>query len=129
MESQGGRTFDARCANQACDLRCTETSRVEDVERSDGFTPTPLKRWRQSSRVVSVVGMSPDGKPRRAAARNYSITADDLIGCARDSGVARERRRCRWLVRNATLATRWLDEGRIFGRCRCLQVGNLWVAA
>jgi len=124
MMEHSGTHLDALC-HQACDLRLHGNVAVEDVERSDGFTAYGAETM--APIVARGVLLDVAGWKRvELLPRNYSISADDLIGCARDSGVALNAGDV-LLVRTG-FATRWHDEAAYLDAAGVSKSANLWVA-
>src|SRR5262249_44500656 len=81
MMEHSGTHIDALC-HQACDLTFHGGIPVEDVERADGYRAHGAETIRPllaRGVLLDVAGWK--GVPKLEA--NYSITADDLEGCAR----------------------------------------------
>jgi len=124
MMEHSGTHLDALC-HQACDLRLHGNVAVEDVERSDGFTAYGAETM--APIVARGVLLDVAGWKRvELLPRNYSISADDLIGCARDRGVALNAGDV-LLVRTG-FATRWHDEAAYLDAAGVSKSANLWVA-
>ena len=124
MMEHSGTHIDALC-HQACDLRLHGNVAVEDVEHSDGFTAYGAETM--APIIARGVLLDVAGWKRvELLPRNYSITADDLIGCARDSGVALNAGDV-LLVRTG-FATRWHDEAAYLDAAGVSKSANLWVA-
>jgi len=124
MMEHSGTHIDALC-HQACDLRLHGNVAVEDVERSDGFTAYGAETM--APIVARGVLLDVAGWKRvELLPSSYAITADDLIGCARDSGVTVDAGDV-LLVRTG-FATRWQDEAAYLNAAGVSKSANLWVA-
>jgi kynurenine formamidase len=124
MMEHSGTHIDALC-HQACDLRLHGNVAVEDVERSDGFTAYGAETMAPivgRGVLLDVAGW----KRVELLPPNYAITADDLIGCARDTGVTPNAGDV-LLVRTG-FATRWHDEAGYLDAAGVSKSANLWVA-
>ena len=124
MMEHSGTHIDALC-HQACDMELHGHVRVEDVERSDGFS----KYGAETMAPIVCRGVLLDITGWKQADRlppHYAITADDLRGCARDHGVAVGAGDA-LLVRTG-YATRWDDEAVYMTAAGVSKSGNLWAA-
>jgi kynurenine formamidase len=124
MMEHSGTHIDALC-HQACDLRLHGNVAVEDVERSDGFTAYGAET------IAPIVGRGvlldvAGWKQVELLPQNYAITADDLIGCARDTGITLNAGDV-LLVRTG-FATRWQDEAAYLNAAGVSKSANIWVA-
>jgi kynurenine formamidase len=124
MMEHSGTHIDALC-HQACDLKFYKDVAVDAVERTDGYTAygaetiAPLiargvlldvARWKQLD----------------ALQENYSISADDLAGCARDTAVS--IRAGDVLLIRTGYAARWNDEAQYLNAAGVSRSGNEWAA-
>jgi kynurenine formamidase len=124
MMEHSGTHIDALC-HQACDLRLHGNVAVEEVERSDGFTAYGAET------MAPIVGRGvlldvARWKQVELLPQNYAITADDLIGCARDTDVMPNAGDV-LLVRTG-FATRWLAEAEYLNAAGVSKSANIWVA-
>jgi kynurenine formamidase len=124
MMEHSGTHIDALC-HQACDLRLHGNVAVDDVERSDGFTAYGAET------MAPIVGRGvlldvARWKRVDLLPPHYAITADDLIGCARNASVTLNAGDV-LLVRTG-FATRWHDEAAYLGAAGVSKSANLWVA-
>ena len=124
MMEHSGTHIDALC-HQACDMQLHGGVAVDEVERSDGFT----KHGAETMAPIVGRGVLLDvagWKRVDVLPPHYAITADDLIACARDSGVT-VRRNDVVLVRTG-FATKWLDEQAYLSAAGVSKSANIWVA-
>jgi len=124
MMEHSGTHIDALC-HQSCDLRLHDDVAVDEVERSDGFTAYGAET------IAPLIGRGvlldvAGWKGAQLLPENYAITADDLIGCARDRGV--EVRAGDVLLVRTGFATRWQDERVYLNAAGVSRSANLWVA-
>jgi kynurenine formamidase len=124
MMEHSGTHIDALC-HQACDMELHGRVKVEDVERSDGFTAygaetmAPIVARGVLLDIAAWKGV--DILPAHGA-----ISADDLAGCARDAGVSVGEGDV-LLVRTG-FATRWQDESVYLTAAGVSKSGNIWAA-
>jgi len=124
MMEHSGTHIDALC-HQACDLRLHGNVAVEDVERSDGFTAYGAETMAPivgRGVLLDVAGW----KGVELLPPNYAMSADDLIGCARDTGVTLNAGDV-LLVRTG-FAARWHDETAYLNAAGVSKSANIWVA-
>jgi kynurenine formamidase len=124
MMEHSGTHIDALC-HQACDMRLHGGVAVDEVERSDGFT----KHGAETMAPIVGRGVLLDvagWKRVDVLPPHYAITADDLIACARDSGVTVGQNDV-VLVRTG-FATKWLDEPAYLSAAGVSKSANIWVA-
>src|SRR2546427_4877092 len=106
MMEHSGTHMDALC-HQACAMRLHGDIAVEDVERSDGFTALGAETMRPllgRGVLLDVAGW----KRVDALPPNDAITADDLDGCARGTGV--EVKPGDVVLVRTGYGSRWTDE-------------------
>jgi len=124
MMEHSGTHIDALC-HQACDLTLFGGVRVDEVERSDGYTAHGAETMRPllgRGVLLDVAGWQKvDALPL-----NYAITAEDLDGCARAEGVAVKPGDV-LLVRTG-YGTRWADEATYLNAAGVSTSGNVWAA-
>jgi kynurenine formamidase len=124
MMEHSGTHIDALC-HQACDLMFYGGVKVDDVERQDGYrqlgaeTMKPLLGRGVLLDVAGVKGVA-------QLARNYAITADDLVAAARAAAVTVKAGDV-LLVRTG-YATAWTDEATYLNAAGVSKSGNIWAA-
>jgi kynurenine formamidase len=124
MMEHSGTHMDALC-HQACDMRFHGDIAVEDVERSDGFTALGAETMRPllgRGVLLDVAGW----KRVDALPPNDAITADDLDGCARGTGV--EVKPGDVLLVRTGYGSRWTDEATYLNAAGVSKSGNIWAA-
>jgi len=124
MMEHSGTHIDALC-HQACDLRFHGDVRVEDVERSDGFTQLGIETVGPllgRGVLLDVAGW----KKTALLPQNYAITADDLEGCARAGGIDVQPGDV-LLVRTG-YASCWTDQAAYLNAAGVSKSGNIWAA-
>src|SRR5262245_53701950 len=124
MMEHSGTHIDALC-HQACDLLLYKSVAVDEVERTDGFTAYGA----ETMGPILARGVLLDvarWKKVDALPPHYAITADDLSGCARDTGVDVKPRDV-LLVRTG-FATRWNEEAAYLDAAGVSKSGNIWAA-
>lgn len=124
MMEHSGTHIDALC-HQAADLKFHGDVRVEDVERTDGFTQLGAETIRPllaRGVLLDVAGW----KNVALLARNYAITADDLEQCGRAGGV--EVRAGDVLLVRTGYATCWNDPATYLEAAGVSKSGNVWAA-
>lgn len=124
MMEHSGTHIDALC-HQAADLTFHGDVRVDDVERTDGFTQLGAETIRPllgRGVLLDVAGW----RQVPLLPQNYAITADDLDQCARATGV--EVRAGDVLLVRTGYATCWNDSTTYLAAAGVSKSGNLWVA-
>src|SRR5262249_36659796 len=125
MMEHSGTHIDALC-HQAADLTFHGDVRVDDVERTDGFTQLGAETIRPllgRGVLLDVAGW----RQVPLLPQNYAITADDLEQCARASGV--EVRAGDVLLVRTGYATCWNDSATYLAAAGVSKSGNLLAAA
>ncbi len=124
MMEHSGTHIDALC-HQARDLTLFGGVRVDDVERTDGYTAHGAETMKPllGRGVLLDVARS---KQVDALPPNYAITAEDLDGCARVAGV--EVKPGDVLLVRTGYGTRWADEAAYLHAAGVSKSGNLWAA-
>jgi len=124
MMEHSGTHMDALC-HQACDMRLHGDIAVEDVERSDGFAALGAETMRPllgRGVLLDVAGW----KQVDALPVHYAITAGDLEGCARATGV--EVKPGDVLLVRTGYGSWWTDEATYLNAAGVSKSGNRWAA-
>src|SRR5262245_1093671 len=124
MMEHSGTHIDALC-HQSCDLALHGGVRVDDVERSDGFSALGAETMPPIAGpgvLLDVAGW----KGVDVLPADYAITADDLSGCARATGV--DVRADDVLLVRTGFAKHWLDERLYLGAGGVSKSGSIWAA-
>ena len=124
MMEHSGTHIDALC-HQAADLAFHGGVRVDDVERTDGFTQLGA----ETIRPLLGRGVLLDVASWKNVARlpqNYAITADDLEECARTTGL--EVGAGDVLLVRTGYATCWNDPATYLEAAGVSKSGNIWAA-
>ena len=124
MMEHSGTHIDALC-HQACDLKFFGGVAVDEVERTDGYRAhgaETIKPLLTRGVLLDVAGW----KGVEMLPQNYAITADDLDGCARASGVQIDPGDV-LLVRTGFGRT-WNDEATYLNAAGVSKAGNVWAA-
>jgi kynurenine formamidase len=124
MMEHSGTHIDALC-HQASDLTCHGGVKVETIERADGYQQLGAETMAPiigRGVLLDIAGW----KTVERLPPHYAISADDLIGCARDSNVSVQPRDV-LLVRTGS-ASCWNDEDLYLSAAGVSKSANLWVA-
>jgi len=124
MMEHSGTHIDALC-HMACDLKLHKNVPVDEVERTDGYTAYGAETIAPIIARGVLLDMA-RWKQVDALPEHYAITADDLIGCAHDQGVA-VRGGDVLLVRTG-YATRWAEAQAYLNAAGVGKSGNIWAA-
>ncbi|MBI3402007.1 MAG: cyclase family protein [Acidobacteria bacterium] len=124
MMEHSGTHIDALC-HQACDMKLHKNVAVEDVERADGFLEygaETMKPLIGRGVLLDVAGWNGvDSLPP-----NYSISADELKGCAKAHGV--DVRAGDVLLVRTGYARYWNDETTYLTAAGVSKSANIWAA-
>ena len=124
MMEHSGTHIDALC-HQASDLKFFNGIPVADVERADGYSQLGA----ETIRPLLARGVLLDVAKAKAVDRlpaNYGITADDLQGCARATGV--DVRAGDVLIVRTGYGAVWTDEKTYLTAAGVSKSGNIWAA-
>src|SRR5829696_5795706 len=124
MMEHSGTHMDALC-HQACDLKLHGGIRVDEVERTDGYTALGAETMGPllgRGVLLDVAGW----KQVEALPPNYSITGDDFDGCAHAHGV--DVTAGDVLLVRTGYGARWSDEAAYLNAAGVSKSGNIWAA-
>ena len=124
MMEHSGTHIDALC-HQACDMKLYKNVAVEDVERADGFRQygaETMKPLLTRGVLLDVAGW----KQVDSLPPHYSISADELDGCARAHGV--EVRAGDVLLVRTGYARFWNEEATYLTAAGVSKSANIWAA-
>jgi kynurenine formamidase len=124
MMEHSGTHIDALC-HQACDLKFHGGVEVDAIERSDGYRELGV----ETIQPILTRGVLLDVARWKGVDRlppHYSITADDLTGCARAANVSVHAGDV-LLVRTGYAPT-WTEEATYLSAAGVSKSGNVWAA-